>query len=435
MRLRTSFTHEIEGTVIVSEPEGLTQAIIGLTRHPELCTLVKEFKTSMRLYGSNGTQDGRRDWFKNIETVYGPDAVVEELIEYSVDGFTFLELYSGEIGIQTVIEDLAFDHGLELTGVQKGFWRKAMSRWDVPVNIQAPTNLDGEAVTVYPAENLLLPTQIMRKTSIFATDILVGASGTESATTSVVRHAQIGLNTTREEIENTFNLPFELLELLTEIVESINLQEDSATGVITVSVAGDAIINASTSAGLITGVEVGVKDMLNYHIAAINQKAVGGSSPGLPNISETIPLSGTDTVTCAKGDLIKIFLTYVITTDTSATVDFDFNVDDFALTVVQDSIAPASNCPGFLIHDVIASVLDRISNYDLFYSELLGSPDTRARVYAEAGCYWNNIIAKGLHIRRYSLAEKQFAISMKDIWEGLNPHLNLSVYYFISVRR
>src|SRR5688572_25780230 len=238
MRLRTSFTHEIEGTVIVSEPEGLTQAIIGLTRHPELCTLVKEFKTSMRLYGSNGTQDGQRDWFKNIETVYGPDAVVEELIEYSVDGFTFLELYSGEIGIQTVLEDLAFDHGLELTGVQKGFWRKAMGRWDVPVNIQAATNLDGEAVTVYSPENLLLPTQIIRKrTEMFGTD---GVSGSDVGVDNNSVTVQIGLPFLLEEIDDSAAIPFANNPTPVAVLE---LKE---AGDLTVSAAGDAVIQVTS---------------------------------------------------------------------------------------------------------------------------------------------------------------------------------------------
>ena len=93
MRFRVYATHAIEGTVLLSEPEGLKSAIISLKRHPKLHSLVKEFNTSFRTYGSNGTQDGRRDWLKNIETTYGPDEVIEKLIEYAPDNFVFRELF------------------------------------------------------------------------------------------------------------------------------------------------------------------------------------------------------------------------------------------------------------------------------------------------------------------------------------------------------
>src|SRR5690606_28303370 len=38
---------------------------------------------------------------------------------------------------------------------------------------------------------------------------------------------------------------------------------------------------------------------------------------------------------------------------------------------------------------------------------------------------------KGLQIRQYTLEEKPFFISMKDIWEGINPILNLGLGYEI----
>jgi len=419
MRFHTSFTHEIEGTVIVSEPEGLTQSIIGLTRHPELNTLVKEFKTSMRLYGSNGTQDGRRDWLKNIESTYGPDSTIEVLIEYSSDGFTFFELYTGEVGIQTIMEDLAFDHGLEFTGVQNGFWRKAMSRWDVPVNIQAATNLDGEAVTVYSPENLLLPTQIIRKrTEMFGTD---GVSGSDVGVDNNSVTVQIGLPFILEEISDSFAIPFADNPTPVAIIE---LKE---AGDLTVSAAGDGRIEVTS------GVNI---DQVNVSLfARINSllpTGIGASSasPGTPSCDETLPISGSHTFTGLQvGDTITIYAIFTVQLVSTDTINYTFGFEDLEVMLTFQSIFPDSNAPGFLVHDVIAAVLDRISDSDLLYSELLGSPATRARVYAEAGCYWNNIVAKGLHIRGYSLAEKQFAISMKDIWEGLNPHLNLSVGY------
>ena len=167
MRWRTTLTHAIEGSVTPSESEGLVSAIIGLSRHQEFHTLVKEFKSAFRAYGSNGTQDGRRDWIKNIESIYGPDAVITILVEYSSDNYIFETLYEGEIGIQTIIEGLELDHYLEFTPVQTGMWRNFISRYDVAVDIQSPLSLDGVAVTVYTPETITLLSQKIRAVSDF----------------------------------------------------------------------------------------------------------------------------------------------------------------------------------------------------------------------------------------------------------------------------
>lgn len=160
---RTTITHAVEGSLVISEPEGLASAIIGLTRHPEFHSLIKEFKSSFRSYGSNGTQDGGREFLKNIERTYGPDSVVNILCEYSDDDrFTFDTVFEGEVGIQTFVEGLEMDHTIELTPVQKGFWRKAMSRFDTVVDIQSALDLDGNVVDVLTPEVLNLPSQVVR---------------------------------------------------------------------------------------------------------------------------------------------------------------------------------------------------------------------------------------------------------------------------------
>lgn len=434
MRFRLSFTHEIEGTVTVSEPEGLTQAIIGLTRHPELKTLVKEFKTSLRLYGSNGTQDGKRDWFKNIERTYGPDAVVEILIEYAPDDFIFQELFTGEVGIQTVMEELAFDHGLELTPVQNGFWRKAMSRWDVPVNIHSATNLDGESVTVYTAENLLLPTQILEKRRYnyfkYALNQYYGIAG--QMEDNGFEYLQLGFETGDENILDEIKWNDIPTAMTNEPFPVATMQENGDYDFdIKVTLGHNRIIDPNFS-----------QSTIGKYVVYIR---INGNTPtlltatdvtyGLDVVTEWVYQ---DTLSLLAGDEIYIYVKddYDFSTD----IVFVFGINGFEfsgsfqygesfISIIGRTTFPQTNCPGVLIHDVSASTLDRITEPDLFYSELLGSASTRARTYDDDGCYWNNILVKGLHLRGYSLSEKQFSISMKDIWEGLNPHIPLCIGY------
>lgn len=218
MKWRTTLTHEIEGSVVISEPDGLVSALMGFTRHPDFHTLVKEFKSAIRLYGNNGTQNGGRDWVKNIEYTYGPDSVIGLLHEYAPDNFTFATLYNGEIGVQTVIEAFDFDHTIEFTPVQKGFWRKFISRYDTQVDIQSPLNLDGEPVTVYDPEVLNMSGQAIHEQSKSKQDQATQLVGidypddftspdfqTELATNQI---AQVGLdNNYLNEIKDFFNIP------------------------------------------------------------------------------------------------------------------------------------------------------------------------------------------------------------------------------------
>jgi len=132
MRYRTTLSYGSE-TLVISEPEGLISVIDGFTRHPEGRSLVREFKAPLRLYGNNGTQNGGRDWVKNIETTYGPDVVIGFLLERAEDNFVYQTDFVGEVGIQTIIESLEFDHSLEFNPVQVGFWRKFVTRFETKV--------------------------------------------------------------------------------------------------------------------------------------------------------------------------------------------------------------------------------------------------------------------------------------------------------------
>lgn len=541
MRWRVTLTHS-SGSKVLSEPEGMTSAIIGLFRHPELHSLVKEFKTPMRLYGSNGTQDGGRDWLKGIEQEFGPDAVIDELIEYAPDGFIFERLYSGEVGIQTIIEELNFDHGLEFTGVQDGYWRKAMSRWDVPVNIQASENLDGVAVAVIPPTTLRLPTQIIN----YYGEYRFNLSYTYSDATGEWDGFQIDWdNIVRDDIqklsvgnglwalqssgsiliitaaaqfiapwdgEYQFDVQFIYARLNGGVWAAagggdfgiIKIGEPASnkrnfTDSTYYSGGGDTIRKAvfQDSFTLRKGDQVSIfyytdpdkftifgELRLSYKtdcdLATTGNVTLSGEQvvDGVPTSSSRVLVwqqgDGTENGIYVTGagawtratdlDIAAEFINAaVVITDGDLYEDAAFRQvndefstvgtsisewEEFTASLEHDRPYPAgapdvenfcyvtalttykeTTIESFLLHDVIASVLDRITDYGKFYSELLGSPDTLARVYDEAGCYWNNMVSRGLHVRGYTMTEKQFSMSMKDIWEGINAHLNLYVGY------
>lgn len=569
MRWRVTITHAVEGSVVMSEPEGLVSAIIGLTRHPTFHTLVKEFKSSFRAYGSNGTQDGRRDWIKNIEALYGPDAVVTILIEYAPNNFTFETLYNGEIGIQTIVEGLEFDHYLEFTPVQTGMWRKFISRYDVPVDIQSAVDLDGNSVPVITPDDLKLTSQVINKTASFfghsgdvdtAADCQVATTGNIVLSGIQTIDGEPGSSGRRVAVKD--NTDQRENGIWVEDVGAWSRAADANTNVelenLIFKVTGGSVNSGKTFKQYTTPVTIGVSNIVfaeyNYvddvvlvddnintgtHVYTDFFAPVTTTNKNLDEITSTfelpfivVPRSGTSgTDYTSIGDVIElsgqetgvIEFNYITTLrfryaptasggvgitgwdwrlNIQAQINdgpvFNINADQFQnipgastnyyttwninisnLNLPDDILAehnfvqgdrlrlffrlgikatgsPSgvwsarrlyggivsqtssftfrstftdSNIESFLIHDVASSIMDRITEVDKFYSEYIGSQYTQARAYLSAGPWWNNMLFKGVHARGYTLSEKLFSLSFKDLWEGLEPMLNLSLGY------
>src|SRR6185295_1506101 len=91
---------------------------------------------------------------------------------------------------------------------------------------------------------------------------------------------------------------------------------------------------------------------------------------------------------------------------------------------------PDSTSEEIIIHEATQSVLDRIIGQDdCLYSPYLGNVDTQRGNYLENGCFSYSSIAKGLHKKGFTFAEKPFAISFDQIWKGINPMFNLGLGY------
>jgi hypothetical protein len=122
--------------------------------------------------------------------------------------------------------------------------------------------------------------------------------------------------------------------------------------------------------------------------------------------------------------------TYIIPSDERfKEIPCDFEIESY-LRITADTISSRSESEGLLIHDVAASISDRIIGQpSTFYSELFGSSETKNRQYFEDGCEWAYALVKGLQLRQYTLDEKPFFMSFKQWWLGANPIFNLSLCY------
>lgn len=160
MNLRITLTDPLGATKIISEPGGWDSSSIGLERHPQLLSLIEYFKASFQTYGSNGTEDGGRDWILAREKTFGPDALIGVLVEIDPnDSLVFRTLYSGNLGIGLFVETLDQDHLLQIVFANSDFWSKIMARWQTEVDLKSVLDLDGNAVIATPSFTLPLPSQ------------------------------------------------------------------------------------------------------------------------------------------------------------------------------------------------------------------------------------------------------------------------------------
>lgn len=104
---------------------------------------------------------------------------------------------------------------------------------------------------------------------------------------------------------------------------------------------------------------------------------------------------------------------------------------DNHFNVTADTVFRKTTTDGFLLHDAAAAILKHygLGSVNPFYSEVLGSDRTLSRQYDENGCFWPYGLTRGLQLRGYSLAEKSFAMSFMEWWNGVNPIFNLGLGY------
>lgn len=170
MILRFTLTDPIGGTKVISEPAGWKDSVIGFERHPDFHSLVEFFNSGFSLYGSNGVQDGGRDWVLNVEATYGADASIGFLaeIDYNEDG-GFVTLFKGQLPIDMFSESVDNNHFLEISVTQQEFWLQFINRLNIQVDIQSNQNVTEQTQslpgTLAPVKyiNLPLPGQVIDK--------------------------------------------------------------------------------------------------------------------------------------------------------------------------------------------------------------------------------------------------------------------------------
>lgn len=489
--VRITLTHEVEGSFVISEPEGWKDAVLNWERHPNLHCVPEMYKSAFSSYGSNGVQDGGRDWLKNIEITYGVDAQIDVLVEEAEEMSPFYELSKGTLPIRVFVEVADFDHRLQFTFSPSSFWTTFLSKFETPVDIQSAEDLYGNACSVITPLTVPLTEQKLRVNSNFEQSKIYDYGYNDYLTGPSYNIEIPAYDSTNDKNFITVDLDTIVLdefELYNPIGNTASVELPNPMWVAKYDSLVDFDFNLAftlkATVNSVTGLHTAVtlydqdhlrfridEDWMDWFIKIGNNpeiafaKSFGEATGNGPFTDQyTVFTLNMSSIVVSKGTPIRIYgktypglggnfgagdntvsvnvlqlLLLGIDNDNGLVWPFNpiggdlqFAQNDFQthLKIQADTTYQETLSQAFLIHDLGAAIVERITGKpDSFYAPIMGRTNTLARTYPENGCASNNIALRGLQIRGYTVSEKPFSESMEKFWKGVNPIFNFGLRY------
>lgn len=156
------------------------------------------------------------------------------------------------------------------------------------------------------------------------------------------------------------------------------------------------------------------------------------SFSGIGNNTITFDQTFTNTITLLKGEglYFDVFINCVKFTTGTHVMSMIWD-DETEIFIKADSEFPATDAKLFLIHEAFNRTAEAITNDRMrVYSEYFGRTDSEPYAYAADGLGSLEALTKGLFIRRMDSDPAKppvMGVSMKSLWEGVNPIHNIGM--------
>lgn len=444
MIFRFFLQHESFGTWPISEPMGWDSAKLKLTRDPEFHSLVEEFDIEATFYGDNGTHNGGVEIIKQVERIYGVDTELRLVTEMSFDdGITYPLSFTGLLSLDEAEENP--NNQITIPVIPDDLWTKFFKRKDIPVNVQSYTGLDNEALTVFDPINLRLTNQkVQQQYSGYFDE---GQIIFEDPATNTYADYYVQVDFPAEdlsEITEKYRIPIDVNSQLPVWIYDLEYAGSYAFDI------RFEVSRATLALETTNDMENGTGGyFIRFYIQINDQTPVEFDIANIPFESTVYAYSETHELN--RGDIVRVyglfgpddlglleslFIWGSDNTDVETTPGSSFNLGPVPsglerpsyMNIVAQTVFVETNSFGFLLHDTAGQIIDRITNEDqVFYSEHLGSLQTKYKQYPSNGCAWAFGLVKGLQLRQYTLLEKPFFQSFNEWWAGANPILNLGL--------
>lgn len=429
MLFRFTLNNTIEGSQVISNPDGWKEIKLKLERDKEYHSLVEMIELPLIFCGSDGSYDGGYNYIRNIEDTQGIDAQIEILIEVSEDqGATYETFFEGLLELETIKEiSDAEPYKLECNIVRNDFWSKFFNRKSQQIDLSSIVDVDGEIRSLIDNITLYLPSQKMR-----LRDRIEYFTFLEATSLGAIP------------IFFTFSnaRPYGILELPKEIIKEVNkkysylLYGSTSPG----NARADILENYSFElSGLYVfdiQIYMSTSDLLAFSDRTASLDLKLKINDGTPE-TFTITQEGTNgldgrtkftintTKNIVKGDFVYIYFEYGAAGPINYFLvykDASGNYESY-IDITADTTTPNTTTEAFLLRDAAESILSKvIGRDDVVYSNYLGDETPTA-------CAANFALMKGLHVRGYAMSDKPMFMSFNNWWEGANPIFNLGLGY------
>lgn len=415
--------------VQISEPDGWKDAKLVMERDPNFFSLIERYDGAANggfvFYGDNGEEDGGVNFLKDVEVNYGFDENIELLAELSFDDINYQEVFNGLVDLSEKNE--MTDNKIQAPVIRDDFWARFINRMDTPVNVTGTEDLDGNSVGAVTATDVELTSQTLRQTFRRTTGYNANNEGTFTNDNQTVgTTAYLIFDNGRHDLDEIT----ERFEYGTQV--SAELPTDVKKYIFLTEYAGDYEFDFSVRYALVFGasVNVSVSWWLAYKVNDVlttTQIGTTTSGTGVTTHKDGTPRTLNTTVTLPQSAEVYVYGIVTLNLNTSITYFPDYDNDTgapfddvyTAMEVIADTTFPATTVQGYMLDDLISGVLNRMG----LPSNALSSD------FFTSGCGADFMAIKGLQIRNYTLSEKPFFISFKQLWDGLNPIFNLGLGY------
>ncbi len=490
---RFTLNNSVDGSLIISEPDGWTKSILKLERHEDYHSLIEYFTGSFIFYGNNGDLNGGIDYILAIERAQGFEAIITILIEVSFDsGETYNTIFNGQLDL-TGIQHIK-DNKIEVPIIRNDFWTKFILRNEIPVAINSNDNLDGGSSATGDIVTLNLSSQIINQSMEDDQDIR-NDMGNDWTGTPPSASPNIDFNQNQyvtfdldkniiDEITTRFHygtnvtddlpLPIFVLEFdgkyTIEISISITFKNLQTGGPVHYEYTSMSVLSATFQHAFRLYIQINDDAPIEIPYTSHSQAVTPFTSthtftPTSPGLDAWDNFYYLDTLDLLRNDNIRIYFKvenaakfYEQYNGVSALLfqpvilgvdNSNIQWSDLVTNLPFQATGPPASDPvipsfikvkagtlfketqseSFFAHDVAFKVLDRILDNSLPLYSEYFGGSHTLGTYSQDGCAQLFTLTRGLQLRQYSLSEKPFSISFKQFWGGMNPIFNLGLCY------
>lgn len=481
MQYQFTLSNELEGSQVISNPDGWKDIRLKLERHPKYHSLVEIIEVPLTFYGDSGTVDGGYGYIKRVIETQGINAIIVINIGISEDEGQNYELFfegNLELSDKQEFSEGAFFYIIKMPITQIDLWSKFVNREETPVDLLSTTDLDGNTTQVpAPIELNLLGQTIQQG---YDGELSPGRAFAIDPDGELALNDFIQLDfgdvTNLDEVAEKFNIPIAVTNDPSEVFQIKYEGNYSIQAAIEMSFrfenfglgcANPSVLSSDPTKGTHPTGDIEVYFRINngtaflfneenfvgtpdgdstrYTYSATHQLKVGdllyfyakvAAIQTSSNDAVNLLIWGTENVVLiARPDGVSVGGGGQCIVDTTELVEQDFgttppsgNLSPSFLRITAQTSYQDTTTDALLIHDVAKSIVHRITGIpnNSFHSEILGGI---THGYDFDGCDYKYALMKGLHVRGYDFDDKPFFMSFKQFWEGADPIFNLGLGY------